>query len=173
MSSAPSKLYTGKSSSASLFLYICLSLIPLPLYKTTDDVSLVVVLLDTNPFFWAGGGGNTTPHHPAATLPFAKFLNHVIPFLNSVLLLNQLNQVVLIATGVNSCGYIYDSAGGGSHGGNVPAVCSEILRKLEEFVAKDRRLGKVPDRVVAGGVSSLLSGSLSLALCCILDGFLL
>lgn len=53
----------------------------------------------------------------------------------------------------------------------MPAVCSEILRKLEEFVAKDRRLGKGPDRVVAGGVSSLLSGSLSLALCCILDGF--
>ncbi|XP_026663879.1 general transcription and DNA repair factor IIH subunit TFB4 isoform X1 [Phoenix dactylifera] len=142
MNSAPSKLYS-------------------------DDVSLVVVLLDTNPFFWAAGagGGNTSPHHPAATLPFAKFLNHVIPFLNSVLLLNQLNQVVLIATGVNSCGYIYDSAGGGSHGGNVPAVCSEILRRLEEFVAKDRRLGKGPDRVVVGGVSSLLSGSLSLALC--------
>lgn len=97
----------------------------------------------------------------------------VIPFLNSVLLLNQLNQVVLIATGVNSCGYIYDSAGGGSHGANVPAACSEILRRLEEFVAKDRRLGKGPNKVVAGGVSSLLSGSLSLALCCILDSFLL
>ena len=37
------------------------------LSEPLDDVSLVVVLLDVNPFFWGG----------AATIPFAKFLNHV------------------------------------------------------------------------------------------------
>ncbi|PKA49129.1 hypothetical protein AXF42_Ash010814 [Apostasia shenzhenica] len=138
MSSAPSKLYA-------------------------DDVSLVVVLLDVNPFFWAAGasGGN----HPAATLPFSKFLKHVIPFLNSLLLLNQLNRVVLIATGTNSCGYIYDSGSSGSEGNNrVPKVYSEILRNLAEFVENDRKVGRGPERV-ASSVPSLLSGSLSLALC--------
>ncbi|URE18216.1 Transcription factor Tfb4 [Musa troglodytarum] len=142
---------------------------PSKLYS--DDVSLIVVLLDANPFFWASSaaaaGDSASSHHPTTTLPFSKLLNHVIPLLNSLLLLNQFNQVVLVATGVNSCGYIYDSGdgGGGSAGGSVPAICSEILRRLEEFVVKDRLQGKGPDKVVATGVSSLLSGSLSLALC--------
>ncbi|THU60883.1 hypothetical protein C4D60_Mb07t17420 [Musa balbisiana] len=141
---------------------------PSKLYS--DDVSLIVVLLDANPFFWASSaaaaGDSASSHHPTTTLPFSKLLNHVIPLLNSLLLLNQLNQVVLVATGVNSCGYIYDSGdgGGGSGCGSVPAICSEILRRLEEFVVKDRLQGKGPDKVVATGVSSLLSGSLSLAL---------
>ncbi|KAI0498756.1 hypothetical protein KFK09_019648 [Dendrobium nobile] len=139
MASAPSKLYS-------------------------DDVSLVVVLLDANPFFWAAGAGGG--NHPAATLPFAKFLDHVIPFLNSLLLMNQLNQVVLIATGINTCGYIYDSGNGGPEGSdNVSEISSEILLRLEEFVCKDRKIGKGTERAMGGSVSSLLSGSLSLALC--------
>ncbi|ONK65471.1 uncharacterized protein A4U43_C07F37450 [Asparagus officinalis] len=131
---------------------------PAPSKLYSDDVSLVVVLLDINPFFW----GSTN------SISFAKFLNHVIPFLNSLLLINQVNQVVLIATGVNSCGYIYDSEGGqlGSEGGNVDAIFSEVLQKLEEFVAEDqKKIGKEEDRAIAGIVPSLLSGSLSLALC--------
>ncbi|XP_074583433.1 general transcription and DNA repair factor IIH subunit TFB4 isoform X3 [Curcuma longa] len=129
---------------------------PSKLYS--DDVSLLVVLLDANPFFWASSaaasGDSASQHHPTAVLSFSKLLNHF-------------NQVVLVATGVNSCSYIYDSEEGGaeSASGNVPAVCSKILRRLEEFLTKDRLLGKDPDMVVASSVSSLLSGSLSLALC--------
>lgn len=139
MTSAPSKIYS-------------------------DDVSLVVVLLDVNPLFWSAGaaGGN----HPAPTLPFAKLLNDVISFLNSLLLMNQLNQVVLIASGVNSCGYIYDSGSGGSEGGySVSEVQSTIRRRLDEFVERDGKLWKESERVVRSSLSSLLSGSLSLALC--------
>ncbi|OAY67125.1 General transcription factor IIH subunit 3 [Ananas comosus] len=132
----------------------------------TDDVSLIVVLLDTNPFFWAASA--------SGNLPFSNFLNQVIPFLNSLLLLNQHNQVVLIATGVNSCDYIYDSAEAGGRNSidaaNVAAISSTILNRLENFVTKDARLAKGSDKAAAGGngISSLLSGSLSIALCCIL-----
>ncbi|WOL19129.1 general transcription and DNA repair factor IIH subunit TFB4 isoform X1 [Canna indica] len=170
--STPSKLYSGNFTyiSSSPFLYFLPPLMGLLILWQSDDVSLIVVLLDVNPFFWASSaasvGDSTSPHHPTAILSFSKLLNHVIPFLNSLLLLNQLNQVVLVATGVNSCSYIYDSGDSeGESAGSVPAVCSEILRRLEEFVDKDRLLGKGPDKVVAAGVSSLLSGSLSLALC--------
>lgn len=84
--------------------------------------------------------------------------------------MNQLNQVVLIATGINSCGYIYDSGNSGSEGAdNVSEVSSEILRRMEEFVNKDRKIFKGTERVMGSSVSSLLSGSLSLALCCILN----
>ncbi|XP_042408191.1 general transcription and DNA repair factor IIH subunit TFB4-like isoform X1 [Zingiber officinale] len=142
---------------------------PSKLYS--NDVSLLVVLLDANPFFWASSaaasGDSASQHHPTAVLSFSKLLNHVIPFLSSLLLLNQFNQVVLITTGVNSCSYIYDSEEGGAESatGKVPAACSKILLRLEEFLTKDRLLGKDPDKAVASSVSSLLSGSLSLALC--------
>ncbi|XP_028757538.1 general transcription and DNA repair factor IIH subunit TFB4 [Neltuma alba] len=130
MTSAPSKLYA-------------------------DDVSLLVVSLDTNPFFWS-----------AFSFPFSEFISHVLAFLNSILLLNQLNQIVVIATGCNSCSYIYDSSSESNHGSEtvgMPALYSTLLQKLEEFVAKDEQLGKAQTQGAIA--SSLLSGSLSMALC--------
>ncbi|XP_030464932.2 general transcription and DNA repair factor IIH subunit TFB4 [Syzygium oleosum] len=130
MASAPSKLYA-------------------------DDVSLLVVLLDTNPFFWS-----------ASSLPFSKFISHVISFLNSVLLLNQLNQIVVIATGHNCCDYLYDSSSPvnrSSGTGKLSALSVDLLEKLEEFVIRDEKLlKKEPEGLIP---SSLLSGSLSMALC--------
>ncbi|KAA8546399.1 hypothetical protein F0562_002862 [Nyssa sinensis] len=116
-----------------------------------DDVSLLMVLVDTNPFFWS-----TTNN----ALSFSKFLSHVLAFLNSTLLLNQLNQVVVIATGFNSCDYVYDS----SSNSVAPNQRTErLLQKLEEFVIKDEQLSK--EESADGIGSSLLSGSLSMALC--------
>ncbi|XP_021284095.1 RNA polymerase II transcription factor B subunit 4 isoform X2 [Herrania umbratica] len=130
MASAPSKLYA-------------------------DDVSLVVVLVDTNPFFWR-----------ASSLSFSQFLSHVLAFLNAILTLNQLNQVVVIATGYNSCNYIFDSSSDlnqSFENGRMPVMCSSLLQKLEEFLIKDEQLSKeVPEGRIK---SSLLSGSLSMALC--------
>lgn len=120
-----------------------------------DDVSLLVLLLDTNPFFWT-----------TSSLPFSKFLSSVLTLLNSILLLNQINQVVVIATGCNSCDYIYDSSlstNPGAVNGIMPALCSELLQKLEEFVTRDEQLGE--QQSLGATVSSLLSGSLSMALC--------
>ncbi|XP_054798689.1 general transcription and DNA repair factor IIH subunit TFB4 isoform X1 [Prosopis cineraria] len=130
MTSAPSKLYA-------------------------DDVSLLVVSLDTNPFFWS-----------TFSLPFSEFISHVLAFLNSILLLGQLNQIVVIATGCNSCGYIYDSSSNNNHSSEtvgMPALYSNLLQKLEEFVVKDEQLGRA--QTPGAIASSLLSGSLSMALC--------
>lgn len=94
----------------------------------------------------------------------------VLPFLNSILLLNQLNHVVVIATGISSCAYVYDSSTAprsGYSNGNMPAVFSETLASLAEFVAREKEM--VGDGEAVGKASSLLSGSLSLALCCILQ----
>ncbi|KAI3435056.1 uncharacterized protein J3R85_006474 [Psidium guajava] len=117
--------------------------------------AVLVVLLDTNPFFWS-----------ASSLPFSKFISHVISFLNSILLLNQLNQIVVIATGHNCCDYVYDSSSPtnrSSGTGKLPAPSADLLEKLEEFVIRDEKLLKQePEGPI---VSSLLSGSLSMALC--------
>ncbi|KAF2548442.1 hypothetical protein F2Q70_00020121 [Brassica cretica] len=124
----------------------------------SDDVSLLVLLLDTNPLFWS----NTST-------TFSQFLSHVLAFLNAVLGLNQLNQVVVIATGYCSCDYIYDSSltlSGNSESGRtgMPALFASLLEKLEHFIVKDEELIKEQehDERIA---SSLLSGSLSMALC--------
>ncbi|XP_027368084.1 general transcription and DNA repair factor IIH subunit TFB4 isoform X1 [Abrus precatorius] len=132
---------------------------PTKLYA--DDVSLLVVTLDTNPFFWS-----TFP------FPFSEFLSQVLAFLNSILLLGQLNQLIVIATGCNSCSYVYDSTSTNNHASataTMPALYSNLLHNLEDFLAKDQKLaaphspGTVP--------SSLLSGSLSMALCYIQRAF--
>ncbi|CAL5348389.1 unnamed protein product [Camellia sinensis] len=103
-----------------------------------------MVLLDTNPFFWSTSKSTS-----------------VLAFLNSVLLLNQFNQVVVIATGFNTCDYVYDSSSSPTN-----QRAETLLRKFEEFVVKDEQLSK--EDSVHGIGNSLLSGSLSMALCCIL-----
>lgn len=94
----------------------------------------------------------------------------MLAFLNSILLLGQLNQLVVIATGCNSCGYVYDSTSDKNHGsttGTMPALYSNLLHNLDEFVARDQKLA-TPHASLGTVPSSLLSGSLSMALCCIL-----
>ncbi|KAL5059153.1 hypothetical protein RYX36_030757, partial [Vicia faba] len=87
----------------------------------------------------------------------------VLAFLNSIT-----QPIVVIATGYNSCSYIYDSSSSKNHAstkGTTSALYSNLLHSLDEFIAKDKqltmahKLGIVP--------SSLLSGSLCKALCCI------
>ncbi|XP_059631839.1 general transcription and DNA repair factor IIH subunit TFB4 [Cornus florida] len=124
---------------------------PVSSKQYTDDVSLLMVLMDTNPFFWSAAKNS---------LAFSNFLSHVLSFLNSILLLNQVNQVVVIATGLNSCEYVYDS----SSNEVAPNQRAEsLLQKLEDFVIKDEKLSK--EESVDGIGASLLSGSLSMALC--------
>ncbi|KEH34828.1 general transcription factor IIH subunit, putative [Medicago truncatula] len=133
-----------------------------PSKNYADDVSLLVVTLDTNPFFWS-----SFPFH------FSEFLSQVLAFLNSILLLGQLNQVVVIATGCNSCSYVYDSASDKNHAstnGTMPAIYSNLLHNLDEFVAKDQQL-TTPHHKPGTIPSSLLSGALSMALCYIQRAF--
>ncbi|KAJ6681672.1 TRANSCRIPTION INITIATION FACTOR IIH TFIIH POLYPEPTIDE 3-RELATED [Salix koriyanagi] len=88
-------------------------------------------------------------------------------FVNSILLLNQLNQVVVIASGYNTCDYIYDSSSDasqlGPENGKMPSLYSNLLQKLEDFMIKDEKLGKEQSQRAIK--SSLLSGSMSMALC--------
>ena len=69
----------------------------------------------------------------------------------------------MIATGINSCGYVFDSSSG-----SVSQRAESLLPKLEEFAENDESLSERDDDSGNGVGSSLLSGSLSMALCCIL-----
>jgi transcription initiation factor TFIIH subunit 3 len=93
----------------------------------------------------------------------------LVHFVNSILLLNHLNRVVIIAAGVSSCAYIFDSSDASPAGGlGVTATFDRASRKVEEFIAQDARATAGNGSVASANAASLLSGALSLALCCIL-----
>lgn len=93
----------------------------------------------------------------------------LIHFVNSLLLLNHLNRVVVIAAGVSSCAYIFDSGDANASGAaDVAATFAKASRKVEEFVAQDASATAGNGTIAAGSAASLLSGALSLSLCCIL-----
>ncbi|KAF7149841.1 hypothetical protein RHSIM_Rhsim02G0185400 [Rhododendron simsii] len=79
----------------------------------------------------------------------------VVAFLNPILLLNLLNQVVVIATSINTCDYVYDLV---ATGALLNQRVESLLQKLVEFVVKDEQLGK--EDSMDGIGSSLLSGFL-------------
>jgi len=92
----------------------------------------------------------------------------LIHFVNSILLLNHLNRVVVIAAGVSSCAYILDSSDASPSGGaGVSDTFDRASRKAEEFIAQDARATAGNGSVASANATSLLSGALSLALCCI------
>jgi transcription initiation factor TFIIH subunit 3 len=96
-------------------------------------------------------------------------LVQLIHFVNSLLLLNHLNHVVVIAAGVSSCAYVFDSSNAGASGtADVAATLDKASRKVEEFIKQDARETASNGTVAAGGAASLFSGALSIALCCIL-----
>jgi hypothetical protein len=93
----------------------------------------------------------------------------LVHFVNSILLLNHLNRVAVIAAGVSSCAYIFDSSDASAPGGiGVAATFGNTSQKMEEFISQDAHATTSNSSVDSGSAASLLSGALSLALCCIL-----
>jgi hypothetical protein len=94
----------------------------------------------------------------------------LVHFVNSILLLNHLNRVAVIAAGVGSCAYIFDSSDASAPGGGtaVAATFGKTSHKMEEFISQDAHATTTNTSVHPGSAASLLSGALSLALCCIL-----
>ncbi|KAL2631643.1 hypothetical protein R1flu_016329 [Riccia fluitans] len=135
-----------------------------------DDISQVVILLDANPYFWGEKSSRGANRAETTSFTFDRFMEHVLLFINSIFLLNQANRVVVIGTGATSCAYLYDSQGievaanaRSARAVKKQSAVEKITQKLEDFVAKeavcDLNQGMEDTRY------SLLSGSLSMALC--------
>ena len=99
-----------------------------------------------------------------------KFPIQVVLFMNSILLLNNLNQLVVIAYGARTCGFVFNSESSSSEPSGSrnkrqqASFPSRILKQLERFLQKENVL---PEEVNFNEFS-LLSGALSMSLCCIL-----
>eukprot|EP00250_Pteridium_aquilinum_P001485 c11677_g1_i2 orf=94-1008(+) len=132
--------------------------------KGQDDVSQVVVLLDVNPYFWGARSVSNTVSSSTG-LTFNQFMQNVVLFLNSILLLNNLNEIVVIVYGARSCGFVFNS--------NLEKTKNEkqqispslkILKQLDEFLQKEEALPKSAEKDTYSEYS-LLSGALSMSLC--------
>ena len=99
-----------------------------------------------------------------------NFPIQVVLFMNSILLLNNLNQLVVIAYGARTCGFVFNSESSSSEPSGSrnkrqqASFPSRIFKQLERFLQKE---SVVPEEVNFNEFS-LLSGALSMSLCCIL-----
>ncbi|KAK9162218.1 hypothetical protein Syun_003120 [Stephania yunnanensis] len=138
----------------------------------TWDFSFVVQNASTHGLSWRTPVsiqvGQATQCSPCV-VPYFRYFGSNFWVLNSIILLNQLNQVVVIATGLNSCDYIFDSSAPSKveafETARMPLLYSRVLRRLEDFLESDERSERSNGAAAAAVPSSLLSGSLSLALC--------
>lgn len=92
----------------------------------------------------------------------------MVLFINSILLLNNLNEVVVIAYGARSCGHVFSSnLEKTKNDKHQVSPSSRILKQLEEVLSKEVVLPGAAERD-SFKEYSLLSGALSMSLCCIL-----
>jgi hypothetical protein len=89
--------------------------------------------------------------------------------MNTILLLNNSNQLVVIAYGARTCSFVFNSesvsneASGSRNKRQKPSSPSRILKHLERFLQKESVLPEDANF----SEFSLLSGALSMSLCCI------
>eukprot|EP00897_Mesotaenium_endlicherianum_P006092 jgi/Mesen1/5510/ME000277S04711 len=140
--------------------------------EATDDVSLLVILVDTNPAFWASQRCSSSGKSTSCTGPLElqSFFQQVSVFINSHHLLHHLNQLAVIATGYRHCKFLYHTrAQGPGLKKNGPSQKSQtpteyIAEQLDEFCRDEGE--SLGSHVGQAGEepASLLSASLSMAL---------
>ncbi|GJP50970.1 hypothetical protein CLOM_g10124 [Closterium sp. NIES-68] len=137
-----------------------------------EDLSLLVLVVDVNPFFWA--------QRPPSLPTFHDFLSQLRVFLNAYLLLHSANKAAVIATGYSSCAFVHPTppvASSSSSSTSAPPSTSspaeDAIAQLLSFAAAEAERAKGESSsssaaAAATGIvreqASLLSGSLSMAL---------
>ncbi|CAI5510315.1 unnamed protein product [Closterium sp. Naga37s-1] len=161
--------------------------LPVPACTESQDLSLLVLVVDVNPFFWA--------LRPPSLPTFHDFLSQLRVFLNAYLLLHSANRAAVIATGHSCCFATAENErakreaaagtaeGGESAGREDGDGGTERMEGVEGNGAMDREMrdregsqeggvsggregGESGGKGLVGDQASLLSGSLSMALAC-------
>jgi len=133
--------------------------------SSEDDVSLLVVILDTNPILWGeksshivddASNDNTSEH----SILFGTLLQHFFVFLNAYLMVKHQNMLAVIASNIGESQFLFPQADQ-SNKDNIscdfPEIKKAITKQLRKISAQqyDSKFGTM----------SMLSGALSLALC--------
>lgn len=128
----------------------------------TDDASLLVLLVETNPTFWDAGAPR---EESVRSSGFAAFLEQLLVFVQAYLLLNVQNKLAVIALHGDGCHFLYDSLEGDDGGGDAAyeftGTAGEIIvRRAQQLLTPAAAAGDAPPLQ-----PSPLSGALSQALC--------
>ncbi|KAH7315771.1 hypothetical protein KP509_21G064700 [Ceratopteris richardii] len=92
------------------------------------------------------------------------FVMQVVLFVNSILLLNNLNEAAVVAFGTRSCRFVFNSKLQGRNDKLHSSPSSRLLKHIDEFLNTEDALPTSMEQTNINE-SSLLSGALSLALC--------
>ncbi|GJP57625.1 hypothetical protein CLOP_g9362 [Closterium sp. NIES-67] len=106
-----------------------------------EDLSLLVLVVDVNPFFWA--------QRPPSLPTFHDFLSQLRVFLNAYLLLHSANKAAVIATGYSSCAFVHPTppvASSSSSSTSAPPSTSspaeDAIAQLLSFAAAEAERAK-------------------------------
>ncbi|NXO72893.1 TF2H3 factor, partial [Phainopepla nitens] len=141
-----------------------------------DDLSLLIIVLDTNPIWW----GKRALGEAEFTL--SKCIDAVMVLGNSHLLMNRTNKLAVIASHTQESRFLYpgkrwaaaDPFGEG--GPSMESNCSgskdgkyELLTAINDAIAEEIKDLMTKTDMKGQQTETLLAGSLAKALCCILQ----
>jgi len=118
---------------------------------TEDDVSLLVLVLDVNPFLWG--------QRSEKEIHFSTFLDHIMAFINTYLMLHHQNMLAVIASHVKESQFLFPQPKG--HGDERAIDFSETRDKI---ISKLKELANLPI-APSQPQACMFSASLSLGLC--------
>ncbi|ORY08434.1 Tfb4-domain-containing protein, partial [Basidiobolus meristosporus CBS 931.73] len=136
-----------------------------------DDPSLLVIVLDTNPFSWSKSENSTSP------LSFNSAQNHLLIFIHAYLSLKPDNRIAVVASHLGASRFIYptektesvvqsEETSSSSKDANVyqrfKSIDKQISRNLKKLIDSPESSTKPP--LYSQGASAI-SGAFSMALC--------
>ncbi|KAL3857152.1 hypothetical protein ACJMK2_011847 [Sinanodonta woodiana] len=129
--------------------------------------SLLVVVIDTNPVWW----GQRLVDQPDKSL--TQFLDSIMVFTNSHLMMNHRNKLAVIAAHTNQSCFLYpraesrEAAGGGEPGGAAGAHDGkyELFAQVNEQVMEEVKNLILTSLEGHSETDSLLAGALAMSLC--------
>ncbi|KAA8894056.1 TFIIH subunit Tfb4/p34 [Sphaerosporella brunnea] len=130
---------------------------------TEDKPSLLVVVLDTNPFAWQ------SLH---SELPLQTALSHILLFLNAHLSFSHANRVAVIASHTKSATFLYPNSAAAAETAETSVDLYRDANKYRLFASIERQVQSSMQRLLsstapeslAGTNETTMAGALSLAL---------
>ncbi|KAK9766407.1 RNA polymerase II transcription factor B subunit 4 [Basidiobolus ranarum] len=134
-----------------------------------EDPSLLVIILDTNPFSWSKSEESATP------LSFNTAQSHLLIFIHAYLSLKPDNRIAVVASHLGTSRFIYptektdlvaqsEETSTSAKDANVyqrfKSIDKQISKNLKTLIESDLNLDSFPDKG-----SSAISGAFSMALC--------
>ncbi|NXI51952.1 TF2H3 factor, partial [Chloroceryle aenea] len=144
-----------------------------------DELSLLVIVIDTNPIWW--GAPSRLQHPPRTEFTLSKCIDAAMVLGNSHLFMNRTNRLAVLASHTQESRFLYPGKrwvfgdllgdGGSSVESNYAGSKDgkyELLTAINDAIAEEIKDLMTKTDMRGEQTETLLAGSLAKALCCIL-----